>query len=83
MTGDKTTKAVTSVADLQNLPATLRAEEVAALFRCSAWSIYESVKAGTCPAGPPLRIGRSMRWSGSAVRRALGLDPAPVHAGDS
>ena len=62
-----------AMAEVSNLPATLRAEELASLLRCSVWTVYESVKSGTCPAGPPIRVGRSLRWATSEVLRRLSI----------
>jgi excisionase family DNA binding protein len=62
-----------TMGDVANLPVTLRAEEVASLLRCSVWTVYELVKAGTCPAGPPIRVGRSFRWSTAEALRRLSI----------
>lgn len=53
---------------------TLKAGEVAPLWRVSTWHVYEMVKTETCPV-PPIRVGRSLRWPTVPVLRGLGLAP--------
>jgi predicted DNA-binding transcriptional regulator AlpA len=54
--------------------ATYSAEQFADLLGVSPWSIYQSVKSGTCPIDP-IRVGqRRLVWSKAAVDRLLGLD---------
>lgn len=63
--------------DVRDLPTTttLRAEQVAELLGCSTWSLYEQVKAGTCPV-EPIRLGRRLVWPTAKVLALLGLDRA-------
>ncbi len=72
------------LADLSALPPTLRAEQVAELFDCSTWSVYEAQRRGDFPV-PAVRVGRSLRWPTARCLEALGLqanghDPPPSAA---
>lgn len=59
-------------------PATYSAEEVADLLGVSAWSIYASVKNGTCPV-MPIKVGRRLVWPRATVDRLLGLGATDGH----
>lgn len=52
---------------------TLKAPQVADLWGVSVDTLYETVRAGTCPV-QPLRIGRTLRWPTRSVLRSLGED---------
>ena len=61
--------------NLRNLPATLDARQVADVWGCSPWAVYQMVRAGDVPV-QPLRLGRKLRWPTSLVLRSVGLDSA-------
>jgi excisionase family DNA binding protein len=50
--------------NVQN-PMTLRPKEVAELLGIGQRSLFRYLKAGELP--PPIRLGRSLRWSRQAV----------------
>ena len=50
--------------NVQN-PVTLRPKEVAELLGIGERSLFRYLKAGELP--PPIRLGRSLRWSRQAV----------------
>jgi hypothetical protein len=50
---------------------TLGAEEMAALYGCSSWAIYQHKD--ELPV-KPIRVGRSLRWPTAPVLRSLGLE---------
>ena len=55
-------------------PATITAEEFARLLGVAPWTVYQSVRQGTCPV-EPIRVGaRRMVWSSARVAAMLGLD---------
>ena len=54
-------------------PATIDAEELAALLGVSTWGIYQAVRRGDCPI-PPIRVGRRVVFSRAAVDRLLGIE---------
>ena len=58
-------------------PATMTAAEVAEALGVSEWSLYRSVREGTCPI-EPIRVGRRMVWSSAKVMVLLGMDPVAV-----
>lgn len=60
------------IADLDALPPTLDAQQVAGILGCSVWCLYETVKRGECPVAP-LHLGRKLRWPTAAVLHAVGL----------
>lgn len=62
---------MTAVA-LAELGLTLDAKEAAAVLGVSTWTLYETVKAGTCPV-EPLRVGKRLRWPTALVLRAVGI----------
>ena len=57
------------------VPATLSAEELAALLNVSTWAIYEAVRRGDCPVDP-IRVGRRIVFASAAVDRLLGIETA-------
>lgn len=59
----------------------MSAEEVAEVWGCSAWTVYQQAKAGTLPVAP-LRLGRLLRWPAAAVYASVGLrsDSTPCAA---
>jgi predicted DNA-binding transcriptional regulator AlpA len=59
--------------DLNDLPSTLGAPQVADIWGCSEWAVYAMVKANSCPVAP-LRLGRKLRWPTLPVLRSVGLD---------
>jgi len=62
--------------------ATYSAEEFAEMLGVSSWSVYASVKNGTCPV-VPIRVGRRLVWPRAAVDRLLGLAVAePAQGAD-
>jgi predicted DNA-binding transcriptional regulator AlpA len=66
--------------------ATITAEEFAQLLGIAPWTIYQSVRAGTCPV-EPIRVGRRMVWSSAQVACLLGVESlsapnCPVHLPD-
>lgn len=52
---------------------TMAATEVAEVWGCSAWAVYEMVRSQTCPV-EPLRLGRKLRWPTARVLASVGLD---------
>lgn len=63
-------------------PAVYRVGELAELFDVSPWTIYESVKQGTCPV-PPIRIGsRRLVWAKAPVDALLGIRADDGATGD-
>lgn len=61
--------------DLDKLPPTLGVSEVAGVWGCSPWAVYEMARAGRCPVAP-LHLGRKLRWPTLPVLRSVGLDPS-------
>lgn len=55
------------------MSATYTAEQVADLAGCSTWSVYNSVKDGSCPF-PFVKVGRRILFVRSAVDRLLGIE---------
>jgi predicted DNA-binding transcriptional regulator AlpA len=54
--------------------ATYQVHELAELLGVSSWSVYNSVKDGSCPVAP-IRVGqRRIVFAKAAVDRLLGLD---------
>lgn len=61
------------------MSAVYRAEECAELYGVSAWSWYQSIRRGDCPA-PVIRVGRRIVHPKAAVNAALGLNStSPTH----
>lgn len=58
--------------DVEDLPPTLNAHQVAEVWGCSEWAVYAMVKAGECPV-MPLRLGRKLVWPTIGVLRSVGL----------
>jgi predicted DNA-binding transcriptional regulator AlpA len=58
--------------------ATMNAAALAELLGYSTWTIYQSVKAGTCPV-EPIRIGRRLVWSTAKVAELLGVDAGDLY----
>ena len=52
--------------------ATYSAGQVAALFGCSQWQVYQLTARDEFPV-QPIRLGRKLVWSRSAVDAALGI----------
>ncbi len=52
--------------------ATYTAREVAELFSCSQWTVYQLTARGEFPV-EPIRLGRKLVWSRTAVDAALGI----------
>ena len=57
----------------QDMPPTLDAETVAGLFGQGTDSLYDQVRAGTCPV-TPLKLGRRYRWPTVKILEALGVE---------
>ena len=55
---------------------TMSAEEAAAIWGCSSWTLYGMVRAGTAPVAP-LHLGRLLRWPTAAVLASVGLKYDP------
>jgi len=51
-------------------PAMLTVDEVAAMLRCSARTVYRLADAGRIP--PPCRLGGLVRWNAAAVESWIG-----------
>ncbi len=62
-----------NLSDLRDLGPTMRADQVAALWGCSAWSVYAMRKAGTLPV-EPLSLGRNLVWPTVQVLSSIGID---------
>ena len=54
------------------ISATTTAHETARLLGVSEWTLYKSVKDGTCPI-PPIRIGKRMVWPRARLAELLGV----------
>ena len=69
----------TAIRDPRRYPATITAEQLSQLLGVSSWSIYNSVKDGSCPL-PPIRVGRRIVFSRSGAERLLqvSLEPEPA-----
>jgi predicted DNA-binding transcriptional regulator AlpA len=52
--------------------AVYTAAEVAERFGCSTWSVYDLVRRDEFPV-EPIRLGRKLVWSRSAVDARLGI----------
>ena len=52
--------------------ATISAKEFSDILGVSLWTLYQSVREGTCPI-EPIRIGRRMVWGSSQVAALLGV----------
>jgi predicted DNA-binding transcriptional regulator AlpA len=63
------------------LGPTMTVPQVATVWHCSEWTIYEMVRKGTCPV-EPLRLGRLLRFPTESVLASVGLhyDPRTGHA---
>jgi predicted DNA-binding transcriptional regulator AlpA len=61
--------------------ATLNAAEVSELLGVSSFTLYSTVKDGTCPL-PPIKVGRRLIWPRSAVEKLLGLEPGALSGED-
>lgn len=59
--------------EVQTLPTTLKADQVAEVWGCSTWAVYAMVKEGTCPVAP-LKLGRNLRWGTAPVLRSVGIE---------
>jgi predicted DNA-binding transcriptional regulator AlpA len=58
--------------------ATLTAAEVSSALGVSTFTLYQTVRDGTCPI-PPIRIGaRRLVWPRTALERLLGLEPGSL-----
>jgi predicted DNA-binding transcriptional regulator AlpA len=64
---------VAALLGLEALPPTLRTEQAAALYDCSAWSLYDLVRRDEAPVAP-IRLGRSLRWPTQKILASLGID---------
>ena len=58
---------------------TIGAEELAELYGCSTWAVYQHKD--EFPVSP-IRVGRSLRWPTLPVLRSLGLAPESVGEGN-
>jgi len=54
-------------------PKTYQAKELAELFGCSTWAIYEAVRRGDCPV-EPIKIGKRLVWARARVDALLGIE---------
>jgi predicted DNA-binding transcriptional regulator AlpA len=72
--------ATTSLPDLQNLPPTLKTEQVAKLWGVSPWFVYELVRRGEAPVAP-IHLGRSLRWPTARVLKSLGVGSEVAEVG--
>ena len=59
--------------DVEVLPEVLFVEDLAALLRCSRWTLERRVKAGVFPLAPIQGVDKRWRWSKAAVMRWLAM----------
>ena len=67
--------------DVELLPEVLFVEDLAALLRCSRWTLERRVKARVFPLAPIQGVDKRQRWSKAAVMQWLamgGQDGAPA-----
>lgn len=64
------------LSDVDSLPTTLAAPEVAELLGVGVDHLYRLVRDGRCPIAP-VRLGRRLRWPTATVLRELGIEQLP------
>ena len=62
--------------DVEVLPEVLFVEDLAALLRCSRWTLERRVKARVFPLAPIQGVDKRARWSKAAVMRWLAMGGA-------